>query len=174
MSKISKVIIIIMSFIILCLLTSNIILIIKINNKTIESPINNDIQRAIGIYHSQDYRNYRDSTLKLNDDMTCEYPNENVDCTWSISNDEISITKTKYLITDDTKYTDEYYYKNNGTKEYKKLSIGTSKVTCEEQIKREQDELKNARCEKGYTNNEILTLVNGGVLINNHIFNKIK
>ena len=174
MNKLSKIIIGIMSAIIVGLLTSNIILVIKLNKKPIETPIDTNTQRVIGMYHSTDYRGYRDSTLTLNKDMTCEYPNENVNCKWSISDDEITLTLTRYLIVDDAVYTDNYYYNRYGAREYKKLGIGVSKQNCEEQIKNTSEELVNARCELSSTKDEKITLVNGGVLINNHIFYKIK
>ena len=47
MSKISKIIIAIMSVIIVGLLTSNIILVIKLNKKPIETPIDTNTQRYI-------------------------------------------------------------------------------------------------------------------------------
>ena len=179
MNKLSKIIIGIMSGVIVILIGVIVMLLVKLNTSNNTSNINNNInnqavKNASGIYYSENYRNYRNSTLKLNEDMTCEYPNDNVNCEWSISNDDITLTLTRYLIVDDAVYTDDYYYNRYGAREYKKLGIGVSKQNCEEQIKNTSEELINARCELASTKDEKITLVNGGVLFNNHKFNKIK
>jgi hypothetical protein len=181
MNKISKIIIGIMSGIIVILIGVIVMLSIKLkasNNNTSNNNnnINNQaINNASGIYYSENYRNYRNSTLKLNKDMSCEYPNDSVNCKWSISDDEVVLTLTKYVIVDDAKYTDDYYYNRYGIKDKSKvLNLGSSKESCEKQLELEQDELKNAKCELVSTKEQKITLVNGGVLFDNHRFNKIK
>lgn len=179
MSKISKIIIAIMSVIIVGLLTSNIILIIKLNKKPVETPIDTNTQRAIGIYNCNQYKatlNPYPATIRLNKDMTCEYLSNQTPCKWSISDDEITITITRYIIRDDEYYTDEYYKNMYGydINKVQDTSIGTSEENCKANIEYQKEHLTNPKCVVSSTENIKATLINNGILLNNNIFNKVK
>lgn len=177
MNKLSRIIIGIMSVVIIGLISVIIVLLNKLNTNggnTSDAPKidNKQVQNAIGIYYSQEKIRYTNATLKLNKDMTCEYSEIDANCKWSISDDNITLTYTWYKISDDTKYTDDYYSNGNGFN----TTYHISKKRCEDNLKSisEQESLINAKCVDYATQDEQVILINNGVLYKNFKFNKIK
>jgi hypothetical protein len=130
--------------------------------------INNDERNLVGIYHTNNWNNNREATLRLNDDKTCYYPMTSDICKWSLSSEyiinvELSIYRLRY--TDEEKNTKHVF----DTKKYK------NKIDCEEaRLNRWKDETNSLKCVEEKSYDEVIEIIDNGLLVNNHIFTKIK
>lgn len=114
-----------------------------------------------GVYHNNNWNN-NEATLILNNDMTCKYPNSSDECKWTILGKQITITLTYYMIM------------NDGNEPIPTISRYNSKLKCEEDIKKYEGVyvLKNPTCEiTKHTHKAILG--NNGIILNEHLFNKV-
>ena len=142
------------------ILISIIIKISKDDNKDLDKN-NKEIIKAIGVYHNNNWNN-NEATLILNNDMTCKYPNSSDECKWTILGKQITITLTYYMIM------------NDGNEPIPTISRYNSKLKCEEDIKKYEGVyvLKNPTCEiTKHTHKAILG--NNGIILNEHLFNKV-
>lgn len=162
MNKQAKIIIGVLTTIIVILLVIIFILLNKDNNKSDTPKIDNkEVKQAVGIYHNSNW-NKHDVTLQLNDDMTCKYPNSSDICKWTISDNEITITLSNYNIKYDNENKDLY------------IMYGT-KEKCEEDLNKNKEKynLINPRCEKVERGTHKATLISSGVLLHDHVFNRV-
>lgn len=156
---------IISGIIIMVLLISNIITLVLLLNKKDNCNVNEiDTNKSensiVGIYHNSNWNN-RDATLQLNEDMTCKYPNSNDTCKWTFDNGKLTITLSTYHIKYDNK-------------DLQLSSSSWNIEACEESLENLKEEYKliNGRCEASNSEHEA-NIVNGGILLHDHVFNKI-
>ena len=124
------------------------------NNANNEENKNDLVNKAVGVYHNNNW-NKREATLTLNEDFTCEYPDSSDTCEWSIGGKEITITLTSYILN-----------KNNTS-----FSFFGDKTTCEQAL---NEELKSKKWECVQTEStHNATLVNNGVILHEHQFEKV-
>lgn len=166
MNKMAKTIIGILVGIIVVLVI--VIVILATRNNGVDEDIyqnSNETRDMVGIYYSSN----NSSTLKLKDDMTCEYYGfSRYGCKWSVSGKEITILLNQYHVD-----FDESADKSLG-------SIGDgfeSKEVCEQALEEytKQYGLVNPRCydDERYKHIVNVSIIDSGLLIGNKIYNKI-
>ena len=115
----------------------------------------------IGVYHSDNWNN-NEATLILNDDNTCKYPKSNDICTWTILDKKITIILTYYMIT------------NDGNEQLPVINSYGTKEGCEKDIEKYENvyNLVNPTCKRfEYMHSAILG--NNGIILHEHLFNKV-
>ena len=164
MNKKAKIIIGVLSCIIVVLV---IVIILLLNNKgkanttpTTEQQ-DTEINNVVGIYHIYNWNNNGEATLQLNKDFTCKYPHNSYVCKWTLSDDKVTITLTSYYIHNDN-------YEQIGTS-----SVYYTLESCNEALTKLSNEYINPRCEGESTTHEAI-LINNGILLHDHNFNKMK
>ena len=147
------------------------------NDELYNTNTSDEIKQLLGVYHYTNPSNARQNlTLILNEDMTCKYY-EKDECKWTLSDDkkEISIHLATYRIAFDKGE------RINAEGELSNLGgisdDSATKEECESKLLKYGQEynLTNPRCEyvtEGFAK-PTATIINGGLLINNNIYNKI-
>ncbi len=167
MNKNSKKLIRIITFI-----TASLVAVILVANYLIKNEKENSnkrkITKMVGIYSNYNWNNH-EATFILNEDMTCKYPNSLQECTWELTNDKILLTFYGYEIQSD-----------NADENITKMLRFDSKEICESSLLDytgivKEYNLVNPHCEH-YIGDEKteLKIVDNGILIHNHVFNKIE
>ena len=177
MNKLSKVIIGFLICIIIILAVIIIELIVTKNNKCgikSKNSVKNDISQYVGVYlYTSSTNDYNNKSIQLNEDLTCKYLYDYNTCKWKISDKTITFDVGSYKIVFDSAT-----FKDN-VATYSLGSISDPSKTlkeCENKITKysETYEMINPSCKFEKEDNPITaTVVNGGLLINNHIYYKV-
>lgn len=118
------------------------------------------IDRVVGVYHTNNYQNKYEDTITFNKDMTCQRSNVKQPCVWELKTDTtIEYTLTRYYV-----WVDE--------ENLSLMDFGTEEL-CKQFLNGLDNRYTNKRCEAKDTDPIVVTIVNGGVLIGNTLYNKI-
>ena len=118
------------------------------------------IDRVAGVYHTNNYQNKYEDTITFNKDMTCQRSNTKQPCVWELKNDTtIEYTLTRYYV-----WVDE--------ENIPLMDFGTEEL-CKQFLDGLDSKYTNKRCETKTTDPNVVTIVTGGVLIGNTLYNKI-
>lgn len=157
----SKLIIIVLSILLIISIITNIILFTKLDKSSSDATNN----KLVGIYHTNNYNNKGiESNLILSSDKTCTYfDDKSSSCTYTASDDNISITLTNYNVADNRglNYSFNFY---------------PTLQECDVELKRLSDANKGTEllCKKS-TYKHTLTATNNGYLLDNDLLlTKIK
>lgn len=163
----SKLIVIVLSVLLIASITTNIILIIKLNTNKTDTTSDDTNSNIVGIYHTNNYDNKGiESNLILNDDNTCTYfNNDDSSCTYTASNNGADIVVFNYNVADNRGVNYSYNF-------YPTLD------KCNEVLQRltsgDYNKGVDLSCTKHTYNHKLISTNNGYLLDNDLLLTKIK